>query len=222
MSGNERQAPVAVFGGTFNPVHYGHLRSALELVQQLGLAQCRLMPSAQPPHRDAPGCSAEHRAAMVEVAVRDEASLVCDRRELERDGPSYTIDSLAELRAEQGDAQSLILVIGCDALLGLPTWHRWESLLGYAHIVIIRRPGWSLPEHGEITKWLEQHRVSDTAALHSKPSGAVYIASLRPLDISATDIRGLLESGKSARYLLPEQVLDYIDTHQLYRQEPTH
>jgi nicotinate-nucleotide adenylyltransferase len=211
-----------VFGGTFNPVHYGHLRSALELVEHLDLAECRLMPSAQPPHREAPACSAKHRAAMVELAVRGESRLVCDRRELEREGPSYTVDSLAEMRSELGPAQSLVLVVGCDALLGLPTWHRWQSLLELAHVVVLARPGWDLPADGEMATWLSEHRLPDAAALRDGPAGGVHIESLRPLAISATEIRRLLESGKSARYLLPEQVLDYIEEHDLYRQEHTH
>lgn len=220
MSGSEQSAPLAIFGGTFNPVHYGHLRSALELVEHIALAECRLMPSAQPPHRDVPVCSAEHRAAMVELAVQGEPSLVCDRRELERDGPSFTVDSLRDLRREEGEHRSLIMVIGCDALLGLPGWHRWESLLEYAHVLVIARPGWSLPATGDIAAWLDEHQTTEVETLKKQPAGKVYIEALRPLDISATEIRRLLESGKSARYLLPEQVLDYIDTHQLYRQEP--
>ena len=210
---------MGVFGGTFNPVHYGHLRSALELVEHLDLAQCRLVPSAQPPHRDAPGCSAEHRAAMVELAVRGEPRLVCDRRELDRDGPSYTVDSLQELREELGASQSLVLIVGCDALLGLPTWHRWQALLELAHIVVLARPGWTLPEGGALGAWLVRHRLAHSAALRDRPSGGVHVESLRPLAISATEIRSLLESGKSARYLLPEQVLEYIESHKLYRQE---
>ncbi len=214
--------PVGVFGGTFNPIHYGHLRSALELVEHLDLAQCRLVPSAQPPHRDAPACSAHHRAAMVELAVRGEPRLLCDRRELERDGPSYTVDTLQDMRSEMGASHSLVLVVGCDALLGLPTWHRWRALLDFAHIVVLARPGWDLPEGGEIGTWLGEHRLSDAAALRDRPAGGVHVESLRPLAISATEIRSLLESGKSARYLLPEQVLDYIESNRLYRQDNAH
>ena len=217
MSASPQAGPVGVFGGTFNPVHYGHLRSALELVEHLDLAECRLMPSAQPPHRDAPACSAEHRAAMVELAVRGEPRLVCDRRELERDAPSYTVDSLQEMRGELGAGHSLVLVVGCDALLGLPTWHRWQALLDLAHIVVLARPGWHLPDTGDMGAWLARHRLQDAAALRERPFGGVHVESLRPLDISATEIRRLLKSGKSARYLLPEQVLDYIEANKLYR-----
>jgi nicotinate-nucleotide adenylyltransferase len=222
LTAHAQAGPVAVLGGTFNPVHFGHLRSAVELVEHLGLAQLRLMPAAVPPHRELPGCSAEHRAAMVELAIRGESRLLCDRRELARSGPSYSIDSLIELRAELGADTPVLLVIGCDALLGLADWHRWRELLDYAHIVVLARPGWQLPEAGELGAWLARHRAADQCPLREAPSGCVHVEALRPLDISATEIRALLQSGKSVRYLLPEPVLDYIATHGLYRQGETH
>ena len=208
--------PVGIFGGTFNPVHFGHLRSALELVETLDLAGMRLMPSAVPPHREPPGCSAEHRAAMVELAVAGESRLVCDRRELGRPGPSYTIDSLAEISRDLGPAHSLCLVMGGDAVASLDTWYRWRELLDWAHIVVIARPGWHLPADGEVADWLQRHRADAAEVLRRRRSGAVIIEQLRPLAISATEIRDLLRQGRSARYLLPAAVLDYIDEHGLY------
>lgn len=208
---------LGVFGGTFNPVHYGHLRSALELVERLGLEQLRLMPSAQPPHRAAPTCSAQHRAAMVALAVAGEPRLACDMRELQRPGESYTIDSLIELRGELGDTSGLCMVLGCDAVLDITQWHRWQELLDWAHIVVIARPGWTLPESGEVSQWLNEHRVDDPRSLRQWPAGCVAIEELRPLAISSTEIRELLAAGRSARYLLPQSVLDYIDRNELYR-----
>lgn len=222
MTAQAQAGPVGILGGTFNPVHYGHLRSAVELVEHLGLVQLRLMPAAVPPHREPPGCSAEHRAAMVELAIRGEPRLCCDRRELARPGPSYTIDSLVELRAELGAETPLVLVIGYDALLGLAQWHRWRELLDFAHLVVLARPGWQLPGEGELGSWLEQHRAGEPGLLLESPAGRVHVEALRPLDISATEIRTLLQSGKSVRYLLPEPVLDYIEVHRLYRQGETH
>lgn len=210
-------APLGVFGGTYNPIHFGHLRSAVELVEKLELQQLRLMPCAVPPLREAPGCSAEHRAAMVELAVAPESELACDKRELHRTGKSYTIDSLIELRAEHGEQQSLCMVVGCDAILDVARWHRWRELLDWAHIVVIARPGWSLPEHGEVADWLLKHRAPGPAALRQAPAGTILVEELRPLSISSTEIRQLLASGKSARYLIPQAVLDYIDAHSLYR-----
>ncbi len=218
MSANAATAsPVAVLGGTFNPIHNGHLRSALELVELLGLERLHLMPSANPPHRPAPACPAECRADMVELAVAGEPRLICDRRELDRSGPSWTVDSLAGLRSDYGPARSLGLVMGCDALLRLAGWHRWRALLDYAHIIVIARPGWQLPGDGPVADWLAAHRMDSADALRDRPAGGVLTLELRPLDISATDIRALCRAGRSARYLLPEPVLDYIETRQLYR-----
>jgi nicotinate-nucleotide adenylyltransferase len=208
---------VGVLGGTFNPVHYGHLRSALELVQSLGLEQLRLMPSAVPPHREAPTCSATHRAAMVGLAVAGEPRLACDSRELQRSGKSYTIDSLMDIRRELDAGQSLCLVMGCDAVLSIDTWHRWQELLDWVHIVVIARPGWHLPQAGVVAQWLESHRLASVDALRQRVAGGIIIEELRPLAISSTEIRDLLAAGQSARYLLPEAVLDYIKTHNLYR-----
>lgn len=212
------RAPLeGVLGGTFNPVHYGHLRSALELVERLQLERLRLMPSARPPHRDAPQCSAQHRVAMVERAVAPEPRLDCDARELHRSGVSYTIDSLIELREEFSAESGLCMVMGCDAVLGITGWHRWRELLDWAHIVIIARPGWALPSTGEVAQWLRKHRLDDRSGLRQQPAGGIVIEELRPLDISSTEIRHFLGEGRSARYLLPQSVLDYIQTHQLYR-----
>jgi nicotinate-nucleotide adenylyltransferase len=216
------QCPLfGVFGGTFNPVHYGHLRSALELVEVLGLKQLRLMPSANPPHREAPACAARHRAAMVALAVEGEPRLTCDTRELQRVGKSYTIDSLMELRDELGAQVGLCMVIGCDALLGISQWHRWQELLDWAHIVVIARPGWALPAEGEVAHWLAAHHVDNVQALRQRPAGCIRIEDLRPLPISSTEIRDLLASGRSARYLLPQSVLNYIDRHALYTPQHT-
>lgn len=206
---------VAVFGGTFNPIHFGHLRSALELLEQLPISQLRFMPAQQPPHRDLPEVSAGDRAAMVELAIAGEPRFYCDRRELEREGPSYTADSLLALRAELGTAQPLALVMGCDALLGLTGWYRWEQLLDLAHILVLARPGWSMPEHGELALLLSE-RAGKAGDLVTRPAGTVITQTLRPQDISATSIRALLQSGLSARYLLPDSVLDYITRHRLY------
>ena len=216
MTDASRPGPLAVLGGTFNPVHYGHLRSALELAEHLGLAELRLMPCASPPHRDTPTCSAEHRAAMVELAVASEPALACDRRELNRAGPSYTIDSLRELRAERGTTASICLVMGCDAFLAIDSWRDWQRFLEFAHIVVIGRPGWQLPTTGPVAAWLTTHRADSAAALAATPAGTIHIEELRPLAISSTEIRSLLQSGNSVRYLLPESVIDYIQSHGLY------
>lgn len=214
---SESLTPVGVFGGTFNPVHYGHLRSALELCELLELDHLGLMPCGQPPHREAPACSAEQRAEMVELAVRDEPRLRCDRRELAREGVSYTVLSLEELRSELGSGYSLSLVLGCDALLKIDSWYRWQELLELAHIVVIARPGWHFPASGTVADWLAAHRSDNRAVLHQRSHGHILVEELRPLAISSTEIRDLLQAGRSPRYLLPAHVLDYIERGQLYR-----
>ncbi|GAB3318046.1 nicotinate-nicotinamide nucleotide adenylyltransferase [Haliea atlantica] len=218
MSAAATQAPVAMFGGTFNPIHHGHLRSAVELVEGLALERLHLVPCATPPHRESPGCPATARADMVELAVRGESRLSCDRRELQRDGPSWTVDSLAELRREYGEQRPLCLVVGCDAVLGLPRWHRWQELLGLAHVVVLARPGWELPRRGKVADWLGHHRLPDAAALGRRPAGGVLLQELRPLPISSTEIRHLCATGHSPRFLLPDAVLEYIVDNALYRE----
>lgn len=203
---------VGILGGTFNPIHYGHLRSALELRDQLGLAEVRLMPAATPPLREEPCCSAPQRVEMVRLAVADEPGLVCDERELDREGPSYTVDSLREIRAELGADVSLSLILGADAVAQLDSWHRWQELLELAHLVVIARPGWALPGEGIVGDWLHRHLTAEPATLQHRPCGDVLIETLRPLDISATEIRQLIAAGQSPRYLLPDAVWKLIQS----------
>lgn len=208
--------PIAIFGGTFNPIHNGHLRSAIDLAEQLQFAEVRLMPAAQPPHRDAPQCSAQQRADLVELAIAGEACLRCDRRELNRPGPSYTVDSLLELREELGLERSLCLVLGSDALQGLDQWHRWRELTDLAHLVVLARPGWTLPQAGEVADWASHHLTNDAASLQHKACGAVLVQQLSQLEISSTTIRSLIAADRSPRYLLPEPVWDQIKALRLY------
>lgn len=214
-------APVAVLGGTFNPIHFGHLRSALELVDSLDLAQLRFMPAQHPPHRDTPNVSAQDRASMIDLAIQGEPRFVCDRRELERDGPSYTYDSLAFLREELGSRQSLAMVVGCDAAQHLDSWHRWRELVTLAHIIVLARPGWALEQQGAVAEYLAAH-AGERADLHQQAAGRVLFQTLRPLDVSSTSIRGLLQSRQSPRYLIPDSVLDYIQSQALYAQNTSH
>jgi nicotinate-nucleotide adenylyltransferase len=211
--------PVGFFGGTFNPVHYGHLRSALELRETLGLAEVRMVPAAQPPHREAPVLSAAQRAELVSLAVRDEPGLRCDMRELEREGPSYTIDSLRELREELGAPTPICLIVGADAVAGLDSWHRWRELLHFAHLVVIARPGWELPEEGLVAELLQQHLTEQPETLQHNPAGSVILQELRPLAISSTEIRALVGAGRSPRYLLPDVVWERIRELGLYRDD---
>ncbi|WP_374439274.1 nicotinate-nucleotide adenylyltransferase [Pseudomonas panipatensis] len=214
--GKARPRRIGVFGGTFDPVHIGHLRSALEMAEQLGFDELRLLPAARPPHRETPRVSAQQRLAMVELAVAGVDPLRVDDRELKRDKPSYTIDTLESLRAELGREVQLFLLMGWDAFCGLPTWHRWEELLRHCHIVVLQRPDADSEAPEALRDLLAARSVADPAAL-SGPSGQVTFVWQTPLAVSATQIRALLGQGRSARFLVPDAVLNYIEAHGLYR-----
>ena len=207
---------IAILGGTFDPIHFGHLRPALEL-SQMGFDEVRLMPCHVPALRETPHCSAEQRLAMVALAVNNEPRLTVDTRELDREGESFTVDTLTDMRNELGDQVSLNLVMGMDAFLGLPKWRQWERIAELANIVVTERPGSVIPVAGIMERFLNARRVSSMETLCKAASGRVLVQQLALLDISATRIRALIGSGQSARYLLPESVWDYIEQHRLYR-----
>ncbi|MET0357089.1 MAG: nicotinate-nucleotide adenylyltransferase [Cellvibrio sp.] len=207
---------IGIFGGTFDPVHIGHLRMALELKQQLNLDEMRLLPCHQPPHRDTPQVNSVQRVEMLKIALQDCAELQLDERETQRDKPSYTYDTLQELRAELGGDVSLVLCMGADAFAGLPKWHRWQELLLLAHIVVIARPGWDIGNGLGVRDLLNTHS-SDLAALGRSAFGSIVLHSPRLLEISATEIREQVRAGHSAQFLLPDRVWDYIKANRLYR-----
>jgi nicotinate-nucleotide adenylyltransferase len=158
---------------------------------------------------------------MVELAVGGDAKLVCDTRELQRSGPSFTIDSLIELKGELGEQASISLIMGCDAVLDIGSWYRWQEVLDWAHVVVIARPGWQLPNRGPVAQWLKDNALQDRNGITLRAAGGVHIEHLRPLQISSTEIRAMLGGGLSARYLIPESVLNYIEQHGLYRKSYT-
>jgi nicotinate-nucleotide adenylyltransferase len=201
--------PIGIFGGTFDPIHYGHLRTAFEMLQALDLAEVRFIPSGDPPHRGATFADEKLRLEMVRTATAGQAGFFVDDRELKREGPSYTVDTLASLREEHGDV-SLGLIIGMDAFLGLASWHRWEDLLGMAHLIVAHRPGWKAPDIGPLGDLIVEygtHRVSD---LHETTHGRVHIHAVTQLEISSTEIRDLVAAGRDPRFLMPDGVRDVI------------
>lgn len=198
---------VGLLGGTFDPVHFGHLRSAVEVCEQLQLDELRLIPSARPPHRGMPGATAAQRLRMVELALGQGGGLQVDDRELQRERPSYTVETLESLRQELGSDVALFMVLGWDAFCGLPSWHRWESLLELANLVVLQRPDYDL-EVPEVLKDLLAARSADQP---ERSHGQIICLSQTPLAISATHIRTLVGSGASPRFLLPDAVLDYIE-----------
>lgn len=204
---------IGIFGGTFDPIHYGHLRSALEVKDIFQLTEVRLLPSATPPHRSQPAASALMRTAMLALAIANQPGLVLDTREIDRPGTSYMIDTLRSLRHDYPD-QPLLLFIGLDAFNQLHTWHQWQALFTVAHIVVLTRPGFSLMQLDDFfTARLAAHR-SELAKL---PAGKLYFQAVTQLDISATAIRNLIARQQNPGYLLPDAVIAYIKQHQLYQ-----
>lgn len=201
--------PTGVFGGTFDPIHYGHLRTAFELLQALRFADVRFVPCGDPPHRGRTFAAAADRLRMVEIAIEDQDGFVVDARELERSGPSYSIDTLQGLREELPDSP-LGLIIGMDAFLGLTSWHRWDELLDVAHIVVAHRPGWKAPDIGPLGDLIAErgtHRIED---LHDATHGCIHIHAVTQLEISSTEIRELVGAGRDPRFLMPDVVRDWI------------
>jgi nicotinate-nucleotide adenylyltransferase len=202
--------PIGIFGGTFDPIHYGHLRTALELKQRLDLAAVHFVPVANPPHRSAPLNDGKLRLRMVEAAIRGEPGFVADDRELNRPGLSYTVDTLASFRAELTGRQPLCLLLGMDAFLGLPKWHRFSELLELAHVVVAHRPGWDAPRAGVLGEWLATRRAPSAAALAERPAGFVHVQPVTQLEISSTDLRDTLRAGRDPKYLVPDGVRQII------------
>ena len=205
---------LGVLGGAFDPVHIGHLRGAIAVREHLGLERVDLLPAAQSPLKDTATVTASDRLAMLEAAVRGVPGLGVDARELVRGGPSYTVDTLIELRREVGQARPLIWIVGTDILPALPNWSRWQQLLELAHLVVLKRPGSDSPPLA-VTQWLDQHQI-DQSALLTSPAGGVMTLDQPVLDIASSDIRALLAAGRDPRFLLPGVVMEYITRHKLF------
>lgn len=213
-------APLGIFGGTFDPVHFGHLRLAEEAIAHLGLGGVRWIPAGNPPHRGVPQVTAGQRLEMVLRSTADNPRFSVDAAEVEAAAPSYTVHTLQRLRRELGGERPLVLLVGADAFAGLASWHRWRELFALAHIAVSHRPGFpveaaSLPV--DLAAEFAARRLADVAALKLAPAGGIATFAMTQLAISATQIRKLLANGLSARYLLPDAVLDYIQINTLYR-----
>ncbi len=211
---------IGLFGGTFDPIHLGHLRPALEVAEALGLEQVRFSPARRPPHRGLPSVSAAHRAEMVRLAVENEPRFALETCELEREGPSYTFETLVALRARYGAKTPLVLIIGTDAFAALTTWRHWERLIDLAHIAVMLRPGSVVDASRYPAGWLDAVLREDYGAVRERAAGFVVRVPVTQLAISATDIRQRIAAGLSAKYLVSEPVLQYIAHHQLF-QQPT-
>ena len=209
---------IGILGGTFDPVHFGHLRPALEIREQLQFDEVRLVVSARPPHREQPVASVLQRLAMVRAAVEGVDGLRVDDREVRRAGPSYSVDTLESLRRDVG-AEPMALIIGMDAFLGLDTWHEWQRIPTLAHLVVTHRPGWSLQQLGGSSALLQlvsERAVDDAGILQHEPAGHLVFQPVTQLEISATRIRALIQARKDIHYLVPEYVHQLIKTQAIY------
>ncbi|CAM7797313.1 MULTISPECIES: nicotinate-nucleotide adenylyltransferase [Lelliottia] len=208
----------ALYGGTFDPVHYGHLKPVEILANLIGLQRVIIMPNNVPPHRPQPEATSEQRKEMLALAIADKPLFQLDERELRRDTPSYTSQTLQEWRAERGPTQPLGFIIGQDSLLNFPSWHQYETILQNSHLIVCRRPGYPLTMKEEQHQaWLDAHLTNDVEDLHTLPAGKIYLAETPWFDISATLIRERLQQDLSCDDMLPAPVLNYIHQHGLYQ-----
>lgn len=213
-TGNSKR-PIGILGGTFDPIHHGHLRPAQDVLRALGLAEIRFVPAANPPHRRTPVATASQRLRMVELAVAGIPGFVVDDREIRRGGLSYTVLTLDSLRREYG-ARPLCLLMGMDAFEGIETWHQWRRLPELAHFVVMTRPGWTFPPGAALPEWARERVAQEPGQLAQTGAGKIYFQAVTPQDISATRIREAIAGGKPVDEFLPSAVLEYIHTSRIY------
>lgn len=209
---------IGVLGGTFDPIHFGHLRTALDVTETLKLQQLRFIPCGEPPHRERPVASAAQRLAMVQSAIAGEPRFVVDDREIRRGGPSYMVETLGSLRDELGAQQALGLIVGLDAFAALDSWHRWQELIGLAHLVVMTRPGWSMQDISspDLQTLVSDHRVDDLAFCNNQAAECVIFCPVTEMAISSTGLRQQLQTGRNVRFLLPESVIELIQQQHIY------
>ena len=207
--------PIGVFGGTFDPIHYGHLRTAHELMVAGELSEVRFVPCGDPPHRVSPQAGAALRAAMVRAAIAGRSGFVMDDRELGRQGPCYSVDTLESMSANF-PRRPLCLLLGMDAFLGLPSWHRWHDILKLSHLLVAHRPGWLPPTDGAIHDLLEVRSTAQPQDLANTPSGKIFVQEVTQLEIASTNLRNLIKNGGDPAYLMPDRVIAIIEETDCY------
>jgi nicotinate-nucleotide adenylyltransferase len=210
---------IGIYGGTFDPVHFGHLRPALDVHEGIGLEQVRFIPCGQPPHRQQPVASAEQRMAMVSLAVSEQPGFVVDDREISRGGTSYMVDTLASLKQEKPD-KKFCLILGMDAFIEFEQWKRWQEILQMVSLVVTHRPNAefdSVKTSHALNEYLVNHRQDDIDAFLEASAGNILFYPVTQLDISSTMVRNCIRDGKNIRYLLPQVVTDYIRQNGIYQ-----
>ncbi len=205
-------SPILILGGTFDPIHFGHLKPALETLDAIGYAQLLLVPAARPPHRRAPLATAEQRLAMARLAADTDKRIEVDDRELHRQGPSWTIDTLQSFR-KQWPQRPLALLIGEDSLHQFSTWKHWQDIPQLAHIVAMHRPG----EQRSLPQWASKRAIQNPEILKKQPAGRFFFVKVSPNPVSATTLRARLRRGEDVSGMIPDKVIDYIQQNQLYR-----
>lgn len=212
--------PLGLFGGTFDPIHFGHLRLATELAEAFHLEQVLFIPAGLPYHRGREAhATSEQRLTMVKLATQRDARFGVDERELRREGPTYTFDTLSEIRAERGPAQPIVFLLGSDAFAHVNTWHRWQELFDLAHFAVAIRADdaeWFAKGPGAFPHEVGPRVTLNLRELLAAPAGKVMTFSMTPLAIASTAIRNLVREGGSIRYLTPDPVAEYIRSHRLY------
>ncbi|MGB9430509.1 MAG: nicotinate-nucleotide adenylyltransferase [Gammaproteobacteria bacterium] len=196
---------IGIFGGSFDPIHYGHLRPALEILDALSLDEIRFIPAGLPPHRGAPVAAASLRLEMVQAAVVSEPRFRVDDREMRRTAPSYSVDTLAELRREFPQA-ALMLIVGMDAFLGFPGWHEWQSIFDLANVVVAHRPGWMWQSSGALFEAVRRRQAESVKEIANVSAGRILLQPVTQLEISSTQVRAAIAAGGDPRYLMPEAV----------------
>jgi nicotinate-nucleotide adenylyltransferase len=207
---------IGVLGGTFDPIHYGHLRTALDVMESAGLEEVRFIPLYQAVHREQPEVTGEVRLRMIQEAISDQPGFVADDRELQRQGDSYTVDTLGSLRSELG-VTPICLIVGCDAFSKFLSWHRPQEILDLAHLIVMKRPGHEDLEGLGLLQLVEEREVESAQALNQRPAGRILFQTVTQLEISSTQIRKLVAAGISTRYLIPDGVREIIEAEGLYR-----
>lgn len=215
-------SPIGLFGGTFDPVHFGHLRLAAELHEACGLSRVVFLPAGRPWQREnGPFASAADRVRMLELATAEEPAFTVDTREVRRERPTYTVETLESFRAEAGPATPIVFLCGTDAFAGVTTWHRWESLFDLAHFAVAVRAeddAWHAKGAGAVPAALRERLCTDRRDVLESPAGRIMTFAMTPLAISSTAIRRLNRAGASIRFLTPDPVVGYIHRHSLYGQ----
>ena len=207
---------VALLGGTFNPIHFGHLNLANCLVDYLQVESVRMIPCAIPPHRETPSVSAEKRLAMLQLAIDDHPLLTSDDLELRKSTPSYSIETVQQIRQQVGEETPLLFCIGMDSLLTIDSWYHWQQLLDYCHLAICPRPGYKLPIKGHLAEWIEQNLCDDIERVKTLAQGCLHLCKIPLKDISSTAIRDSIKCVQSIDHLTPKSVVNFITKHSLY------